>query len=426
MSHASSKKETRPRARTHEAPRRTQGLPPAQGHRARAAGGPPPLHIGKVSERFLLEGHAWSTKDKELGDLSPYRPGDIVELVNPEGQFVAQALLDPASRVVARVLSWDRKPTLDPSLLRKRALDAAARRAPLARIASAYRLVHGEADGLPGLVIDHYDGHLVAALYTPAAAALAELSLNALLDSGSYTSAYLKELPRDRRASDGHTGRVIRGEPGPASFVIHEYGVRFQVQPFAGLPTGLYLDMRDNRRLLGELLSGLRVLNAFAYTGGFSVTCALQGAQTLTLDLSSKTLGIARENFVLNGLDPQGHRFLAEDIFVFLSQTTETFDAILLDPPTFSTGREGTWSPGRVIELNALALRALSPGGRLVSFSNFAGLSEPDFLQSLWAASREARRPMQVERALQAGPDFPWLPGFPESRHLKGFVLRLL
>ena len=344
MSYASTKKNPKPGAPAHA--RRSPSGPAqkSQGARASQRSGPPPLRIGKVSERFLLEGHAWSTKDKELGELAPYRPGDIVELVNPEGQFVAQALLDPGSRVVARVLSWDRKPALETALLQQRALEAAAQRAPLAQRASAFRLVHGEADGLPGLVIDLYEGHLVAAVYTPAALRLAELCLKALLETNQYRSAYLKELPRDRRAAEGQTGRFVSAEPGPASFTIQEYGVHFHVQPFAGLPTGLYLDMRENRRLLAERLAGLKVLNAFAYTGGFSVTCALRGAQTLTLDLSSKTLGVARENFLLNGLNPEAHRFLAEDVFVFLGQTTETFEAIILDPPTFSTGREGTSS----------------------------------------------------------------------------------
>lgn len=399
-------------------------LPSRSTHRP-SHGGTPPLKIGRTSERYLREGHAFSTQDKELGDLSPYQPGDVVELVNAEGHFVAQALIDPNAKVVARVLSMERKPHIGPEQLRQRALDAASRRRGLETHTSAWRLIHGEADGLPGLTVDTYDGQLVAALYTPAALSLATLALDALLESGAFHSAFLKELPRDRRQSEGHIGRWVSKTQGPQTFTIHEYGTRFQVQPFAGLPTGIYLDMRENRRLAAEMLSQKKVLNTFAYTGGFSVACALKGAKTDTLDLSSRALSVAKENFALNGLDPQDHRFLSDDAFDYLSKTSETYDGIILDPPTFSTGKTGAWSPGRIVELNALALRVLRPGGMLITFSNAGLVRESDLLEALWSASIEAHRPIRVQQALQAGPDFPWLPGFPESRHLKGFVVRI-
>lgn len=406
--------------------------------------GPAPLRVGAVSARYLQAGHCWVTRDRELGDTSRYRMGDLVDLVGPDGAWLAKALIEPDARVVARVLGWDKRESYRDEALQARALEALGRRASLQENASAYRVIHGEADGFPGLTIDRYGDALVAQLYTPAALGLAHLALDALMQSGQFRGAFLKPLPRDRRQADASStsaaGHWIAGDPCPASFTIHEYGVRFHVQPFSGLSTGIFLDMRENRRMVAELVAGMamdrpRVLNTFSYTGGFSVTCALKGAQVDTLDLSGKAIEQARENFRLNDLPVgatsgaaqagDGHHFMTEDAFPYLARMSGRYDMIILDPPTFSTSKENTWSPGRITELNALALSALKPNGWLVTFSNYAQMKEEELQSALRLAGIEAHRRIQVVHALQAGLDFPWLPGFPESRHLKGFVVRV-
>lgn len=393
------------------------------------------LAVGAVSAKYLQQGHAWVTQDKELGDTSRYRNGSIVSLVSPEGEFLAQALLEPEARIVARVLSRDPREHLSDEVFRSRALRALEGRKSLAESSTAYRIIHQEADGFPGLTIDRYGDFLVAQLYSPAALGIAHLALEALERTGHFAGAFLKQLPRDRRVSTEGTGTWIFGEPGPARFAINEYGIKFWVQPFqtgaGGLSTGLFLDMRENRRTVAALTRGKKVLNAFAYTGGFSLYCAQEGACVDTLDLSPKVVEQVRENFALNGISETDHRFITDDAFLYLARVAgksleTTYDAIVLDPPTFSTSRDNTWSPGRITELNALAMAALPPQGLLITFSNFAQMSEAELLTALFDASLEARRPVQVLQSLQAGPDFPWLPGFPESRHLKGFVVRVL
>lgn len=388
----------------------------------------PPLKVGKISAQYLEQGHGWVTRDKELGDTNPYRPGQVISLVGPEGEWLAQALIDPDARVVARVISRNRQEVLDDHTLRKRVLQALARRASVRTHSSAYRVIHSEADGLPGLTVEAFGDYLVAQLYTPAAQRLGELALDTLMKTGTFKGAYLKALPRDRRQGPETPGSWVHGEAGPESLVVHEHGVLFRVSPFDGLSPGLFLDMRENRRIVAELARGKRLLNTFAYTGGFSVVAALQGAEVDTLDLSAKVLEQARENFRLNKISVEGdspHRFIAQDTFAFLTHLDTRYGVVVLDPPTFSTSRESTWSPGRITELNALALHALEPDGLLVTFSNYAHMKEEVFLEAVRQAGIEARRSFQGVQLLQAGMDFPWLPGFPESRHLKGFVLRV-
>ena len=393
------------------------------------------LAVGTVSAKYLQQGHCWVTLDKELGDTSRYRNGSIVSLVSPEGEFLAQALLEPDTRIVARVLSRDPREHLSDDVFRARALRALEGRKSLAEVSNAYRIIHQEADGFPALTIDRYGDYLVAQLYSPAALGIAHLALEALERTGQFAGGFLKQLPKDRRVSTEGTGTWVFGEPGPTRFAINEYGVKFWVQPFqtasSGLSTGLFLDMRENRRTIAALTRGQKVLNAFAYTGGFSLYCAQEGARVDTLDLSNKVVEQVRENFALNGLSETDHNFITDDTFLYLARVAgkspeTTYDAIVLDPPTFSTSRDNTWSPGRITELNALAMAALPPQGLLITFSNFAQMSEAELLTALFDASLEARRPVQILKSLQAGPDFPWLPGFPESRHLKGFIVRVL
>lgn len=423
------------RSGSHSEPRAKEGTSSASSGASHRGENRNNLAVGAVSARYLKQGHAWVTRDKELGDTSRFRNGSIAHLIGPEGEFLAQALLEPEARVVARVISRDPREVLSDDVIRQRALNALERRQALEATCTAYRIIHQEADGFPGLTVDRYGDYLVAQLYSTSALGLAHLALEAFERTGHFAGGFLKELPKDRRLPAEASGTWLFGQPGPSRFEIAEYGVKFWAAPFqvgaGGLSTGLFLDMRENRKLIADLSAGKRVLNAFSYTGGFSLFCAKAGAHVDTLDLSPRIIEQARENFALNQLDEDGHRFIVDDAFLYLARVAgktpeTTYDVIVLDPPTFSTSRENTWSPGRITELNALALATLPRNGLLVTFSNFAQMTEAEFLQAIFDASHEARRPVQVVQTLQSGPDFPWLPGFPESRHLKGFVLKVL
>jgi 23S rRNA (cytosine1962-C5)-methyltransferase len=371
----------------------------------------------------VAEGHGWVTRDRDTGDTSRVVKGSVLELVDGEGRFCARALMDPGARIIARVLTRDRREVCDDGLYARRALEALELRRNLNLSSSMYRLIHAEADGLPGLTVDLYGLDLVAQLYTDAAGHMADVVLDALMKTGDFRGAYLKTLPRDRRQADTENpGHWVAGELGPAERVEVENGVKYYIRPYEGLSTGIFLDHRDTRMRLPQWVrQGQKVLNAFSYTGAFSVVAALQGAQVDTIDLSARILDRAKANFALNGLNPAEHRFVAIDTFEWLA-IPQQYDLIILDPPTFSSSRTSVWNPGRLIELNALAMAALKPGGLLLTSSNYAGLKEDDYLGQLHAAAQESKRSLRILSELQAGLDFPFLNGFPETRHLKGVL----
>jgi len=389
--------------------------------------GPPRdgLQISAASARFVEQGHPWVIKDNQTGSVQGRKAGEVVDLWTPSGLWAARAILDPSSRIIARVLTRDKQVECDRAFFERRVRSALALRTNPPIPATMYRLINGESDGLPGLVMDRYGAYLVGQLYTPAAALLCEVAVAVLMATGQFRGVYIKDIPRDRRRFSGRQGRWLEGEPCTSALEEEENGVRLKVEPFDGLATGLFLDQRDNRKLIGELSEGMRVLNAFAYTGAFSVFCALQGARVDTLDLSSRYLNWARDNFELNGLEPSNHRFLEADAFVHLARSRASYDLVILDPPTFSTSRTKVWSPNRLTELYSLGISAVRPGGMLAVFSNYAGMEERAFMDALYVASRESRTSMRVLRLLQPGSDFPWLPGFPESRYFKGVLLQV-
>ncbi len=383
----------------------------------------PRLVVGDQTAAFLEAGHAWVVADRFTREPEGSRPGEVVSLVTRAGDWLGNALYCPGERVVARVLSRDPDIPCDTSLFRARAVEAFRLRDRLRIDATQYRLVHAEGDGLPGLTVDRYGDFLVLALFTAAAMPLVTPTVDALMKLGEFQGAFLKLLPRDRRKASLPGGRWIEGVPGPDEMVTREGDLQFLVRPFSGLSTGIFLDQRDNRTAVAKWTRGLRVLNAFAYTGGFSLACARAGAQVDTLDLSGPALEWAKENFRRNGLQVEPSRFIRADAFDHLEHTRGAYDAIILDPPTFSTSGSRVWSPSRTADLLESALRAVSRGGIVVAFTNAQSLREDRYHASIGQGILRSGRSVRVLSTLQAGPDFPWDVGTPETRHLKGVVL---
>ena len=277
---------------------------------------------------------------------------------------------------------------------------ALARRAPLVSTdTDALRLIDGEGDGLPGITLEAYaDNWLLA---TSAAAVPAELS-NWLRQQGH--PCYWKMLDQQQKNSPVHHC----GPDLTAPFLVRENGLRFEISFQAGYSQGLFLDQRDNRADVRRLLRpGLRLLNAFAYTGGFSVAAAMAGAETTTLDLSQPYLDWAKRNFTHNQLDPQHHHFCKGDTFHWLrrfARQQRRFDAIVLDPPTFSRDADGKVFRAEEDfgELAALAADVLAPDGWILCCTNFRGITPHDFTRMLLDA---APRPLRA-RHTAIPPDF--------------------
>jgi 23S rRNA (cytosine1962-C5)-methyltransferase len=286
---------------------------------------------------------------------------------------------------------------------------------------NAFRFIHGASDQWPGWYIDQLGDFLLS----QSERSLSEQQTE-FLKSRSI-SAYHKILNRQIRTTTGETSpQLVLGEPAPARFTVRENGLQFELSFIEGYSVGLFLDQRDNRRRLlaghiaadfplrsSEFLSSnFEVLNCFAYTCGFSVCAAKAGARVTSLDLSKKYLEWGKRNFVLNGLDPSRHDFIFGDVFDWLRRLAKKqrkFDAILLDPPTFSQSKEhGAFRVEKDFgKLVAAALSVLKPEGVLFSSSNAAGWSPEDFLESITDAIRNSGGKILQQHYVPQPPDFP-------------------
>jgi 23S rRNA (cytosine1962-C5)-methyltransferase len=357
--------------------------------------------------------------------------GDLVRVVSSQGEYLATGTLNRRSQITVRLLTWDAAEEVDSAFWRRRLERAIAGRAQLAAdtATNAYRLVHAEADGLPGLIVDRYGPWLVMQCLT-AGMALRQAEIATLLAELLASAGIYARDDADVRLKEGlplETG-LLRGERPPDRVEIVEYGHRFLVDIKRGHKTGFYLDQRENRRRAAATCAGRETLNAFAYTGAFGVYAACAGARSVVnVDTSAEALALAKENLALNGCAPQ--EMVAGDVFQVLRRYRRegrSFDLVILDPPKFATSQAEVMDAARGYkDVNLSAMRLLRPGGMLVTFS-CSGLVSADLFQKIvFGASVDAGRDVQIVERLAQGADHPVLLTFPESAYLKGFICRV-
>ncbi|HRI66228.1 MAG TPA: class I SAM-dependent methyltransferase [Polyangium sp.] len=305
----------------------------------------------------------------------------------------------------------------------RRLREAAERRLGIGRLANTdcFRLANAEADGLPGVTVDRYGEYLVVSLYDEAAMAAREVVFDAVMALGA-AGVYVKNRPKHAsRIVDAHRDEFapktpVRGTAHPESFLIHELGLPFEVRLGDGLSTGIFLDQRENRRRVREMAKGLSVANLFAYTGAFSVAAAAGGAKsTLTVDVSPSVLEWAETNLRRIGADPAKHRVLEADVMKWLEHGAKKdglFDLVILDPPSFATTKQSRFSAeSDYKKLAAMAMRVLSPGGRLLACTNHKGIGPGKFRRVLQDAARDAGRTISQIKDWPAPEDVPAEPG---------------
>jgi 23S rRNA (cytosine1962-C5)-methyltransferase len=336
-------------------------------------------------------------------------------------------------------LSWDEGEAIDETFWTRRIADAAARRHALDDDpeTTAYRLIHAEADLLPGLIVDRYGDYLVVQCLTLGIAQRRDLIVRALAQVVSPAGIYERSDVEVRR----HEGLapatgLLYGEAPPPELEIVEHGLCFHVDLVRGQKTGFYLDQRENRRALaryvrGRGAQGRAMLDAFAYSGGFGVYAARAGAGPVTLlDASTEALDLARRNLQANGQDLADVRFDCGDVFEMLRLYRDqgrSFDLIVLDPPKFAPTRRHVDRAARAYkDINLLAIKLLRPGGILLTFSCSGGVDAGLFQKIVFGASVDAGRDVQAIEWLAQGADHPVLLSFPESAYLKGLVCRVL
>jgi 23S rRNA (cytosine1962-C5)-methyltransferase len=293
----------------------------------------------------------------------------------------------------------------------------------------AMRLVHGESDGLPGLIADRYGETIVVQLLSAGAERWRALWPSALVQLTGATNVY-ERSDVEVRTLEGlapRSGPMMGEAPDRARIV--EDGLAYDVDVARGQKTGFYLDQRDNRHLAAALADGAEALNCFCYTGGFSLSALRGGAKRVTsLDTSEEALGLARHNAALNNLDSSRAEWLAADVFVQLRKFRDQgrkFDLIVLDPPKFAPTEKHVPNAARAYkDINLWAMKLLAPGGHLLTFS-CSGAVSPDLFQKIVAgAAADARADVQIRRHLGAALDHPVSIHFPEGEYLKGLWLQ--
>lgn len=358
--------------------------------------------------------------------------GEAVALVDSRGQFLASAFGDSDERVAYRIFSRQERDRLDQDWMAA----ALTRAATLRRgfidpaVTDAYRLVHAEADGLPGLAVDVYGPFLLVQVYSSGVSAFLQPFLEVLQQVHHPEGIYLTDRASGPDASRKTESRArkVRGENTPPAFTVREAGVRFVVDLGGGYNTGLFLDNRENRLALRRHVRGRRVLNLFCYTASISVHAALAGAASVhSVDTSARILDWAGRNFAENGVSPDDHPLIHADALEYLrkgSHRGSLYDVIVLDPPSFSTSKKNVFSAAKDYpSLVSLAIEVLSPGGTLVCASNHHKTPSERFLADIAAVARRQRRPMKLLEFHGAGPDFPIELAYPEGQYLKFAVL---
>ena len=351
------------------------------------------------------------------------------------GRALAQGYLNRKSQIQVRLLTWNVEEAIDEAFWRQRLAEAIVRRAKLAAdgTTTAYRLVNAENDFLPGLTVDRYGDFLVLQAGTLAIDQRKAMLAAQLLElTGAH--GVIERSDMAQRAQEGLPEQqgLLAGTAPPAQTEISEMGFRFLVDLHGGQKTGFYMDQRANRASVAAYGAGMRVLNAFAYTGAFGVYALAGGADHVTnLDTSVEALELCEENLRLNGFDPaQQAEQIAGDVFTVLRDWRgpggPRFDLIILDPPKFATSKRGVDRALRGYkDINLLALQLLNPGGILATFSCSGLISADLFQKVVFGAAVDAGRPAQILQWLRQGDDHPVALTFPEGQYLKGLICRV-
>ncbi len=332
---------------------------------------------------------------------------------------------NPATTIAVRMLAWGETPAIEELVARRLRSALELRRKFVRADADAYRLVNGDGDALSGVVVDEFGDVLVVQLLTAGADRMRETIVDALTEL-IHPRAIIERSHGAVRKQEGLDDRIaiLSGEAVTDSFAT-ENGIRIHVDFEHGQKTGYFLDQRENRALATAMASGARVLDAFCYQGGFALgALAGDAKQVVAVDTSARALEWARENVALNGHPESAVEFVHGEAGRFMAETSNRFDLIVLDAPSLARSRADAERAGRLyVELNAVAMRALAPGGRLMTFSCSTHFRGDDFVQAVRFAATNAGRSLRMLAHLGPGPDHPVLLGHSEGEYLSGLLL---
>lgn len=396
--------------------------------------------IGDHAARWVRAGHPWIFRDALLRPLDGLAPGALVAVADADGNHLGHALYEPEGAVALRILSreadfdWNE----ETMLARVRAAKAHRARYLDTSVESACRLLHADGDGFPGVAVDRYGEFLLIYKYAAAADSYLDQLLPLLEQEFSPTGIYLQDRtrpiqPRDATSEEGQrrSGAAhVAGKHAPPEYEVEEDGLRFVVDVTAPVSPGLFLDLREGRRLLERIAAKKRVLNLFSFTGSLALRAVRGGATDVTnVDAAARSHARCRQNLAASGLDPESCEALTGDVFKHLErmrQRKREFDLVVVDPPPFSTVGSTTFSALEGWnDLAAAIAPMVAPGGEVLAVANAASLTEEEFLGAVGEGSLKVGRNPRVIAECGLPPDFPVLAAFPEGKYLKVKLLAL-
>jgi 23S rRNA (cytosine1962-C5)-methyltransferase len=388
------------------------------------------ITLGPGREKLALNRHPWIFSGAVSRLEGAPEPGEVVEIRTAEGAFVALGQFNPTSKIRLRLMEWTANTPVDDGWYRRRVQEAWALRAPLTGETDALRVFFSESDGIPGLIADKFGPVLVVQFLTAGADRVKALVASLLAEVVPGITGVWEKSDGDGRRMEGlpPSEGLLWGTVAPGEIAITENGNRYLVDP-SSQKTGFYTDQRDNRRLVAPWLKGLRVLDAFTFTGGFAVAALAAGARSVTLlDSSADALAQATKNLALGGWEPE--EVLEGDAFQLLrdlKKRGESYGAIVLDPPKLATSRDHLEKAMRGYkDLNLQALKLVESGGYLASFSCSGLVDLKMFREMIAFAAKDSGRRVDIVRQLHQAPCHPIRTSMPEAEYLKGVLLRVL
>ncbi|MBI3999267.1 MAG: class I SAM-dependent rRNA methyltransferase [Candidatus Omnitrophica bacterium] len=357
-----------------------------------------------------------------------YQTGDLVKVYSNDESFLGVGYLNPRSQIAVRMLTFCDE-EIDLAFFVKRMEQAKKLREDfLPPRSNAYRLIHSEGDFLPGLIVDRYADYLVTQFLTAGMDALKQVILDAMKKVFPSKGIYERDDSEARKQEGLEKSLVaLSGEDPPDYVEIEEYGNRFLVDVKQGQKTGFFLDQRESRKKVADFSKGKKVLNCFAYSGGFSVYAARAGAESVrSVEIQERALNTMKTNFELNGLMGEHYQFICEDVFDYLRQDTETYDLAVLDPPAFCRNKNQIMEASRGYkDINLYAMKRIAPGGVLFTSSCSSYIDQDLFQKIVFGAAKDARRNVQIIEKTSHAFDHPINIYHPEGEYLKGLFLRI-
>jgi 23S rRNA (cytosine1962-C5)-methyltransferase len=389
----------------------------------------PRIILKRGKEKPVLRGHPWIFSGAVARVEGEVSPGEVGEVYSQGGQFLGRGHVNPRSQIIVRLLT-QKKEELGEEFFRGRISRAIVLRKDRSRgKTDAYRVINGEGDFLPGLIVDRYGETLVLQCLTAGMDRLKEMLINLLVKEFRPRSIYERsEVATRNEEGLTESSGLLYGKDVPDWIEIGEHGCHFRVNVRKGQKTGFYLDQTENRFSLRELSKGKKILDCFSYTGAFSIHAGLGGAKDFTLiDSSQEALAIAEEHFRINHLEKVPHRLIRGDVFEVMRGIDPGYDIVVLDPPPFA--KKKGHLPGAskgYKDLNLWAFRLLNQDGLLFTFSCSHHMSWDLFQKIVFSAALDSEKSVQLVGRMGHSWDHPINICHPEGEYLKGLICRVV